>query len=107
MSIKFRKFQEFDKSRFGGPAKDRYFLKFLTRQHKLFRDCKRGKLVSYFLNNAAKTCFYGLKISENIEIEFPIFNLPQIYFSSRNERKIVISNFSQQFSSRKVFGNFT
>ena len=27
-----------------------------------------GKLVSYFLNNAAKTCLYGLKISENIEI---------------------------------------
>ena len=29
----------------------------------------RGKLVSYLLNNAAKTCLYGLKISENIEIE--------------------------------------
>ena len=28
----------------------------------------RGMLVSYFLNNAAKTCSYGLKISENIEI---------------------------------------
>ena len=25
-------------------------------------------MVSYFLNNAAKTCIYGLKISENIEI---------------------------------------
>ena len=29
---------------------------------------RQGKLVSYFLNNAAKTCLYGLKISENTEI---------------------------------------
>ena len=37
-------------------------------QHKLARYDKRGKLVSYFLNNGAKKCLYGLKISENIEI---------------------------------------
>ena len=37
-------------------------------QHKLAWYYKQGKLVSYFLNNAAKTCLYGLKISENIEI---------------------------------------
>ena len=37
-------------------------------QHELARYYKRGKLVSYFLNNDAKTCLYGLKISENIEI---------------------------------------
>ena len=37
-------------------------------QHELARYYKREKLVSYFLNNAAKTCLYGLKISENIEI---------------------------------------
>ena len=37
-------------------------------QHKLARYYKRGRLISYFLNNAAKTCLYGLKISENIEI---------------------------------------
>ena len=49
--------------------KDRYFLKILKWQHKLVRDYKRGKLVSYFLNNVAKTCLYGLKISENIDIE--------------------------------------
>ena len=35
-------------------------------QHKLPRHYKRGNLVSYFLNNAAKTCLYELKISENI-----------------------------------------
>ena len=34
----------------------------------LGRYYKWGKLVSYSLNNAAKTCLYGLKISENIEI---------------------------------------
>ena len=51
----FGKFQEFGESRFGGSEKDRYFLKILKRQHKLVRDYKRGKLVSYFLNNAAKT----------------------------------------------------
>ena len=45
------------------------FWKFLKWYHKLVRDCKRGKLVSYFVNNAAKTCLYGLDISENIEIE--------------------------------------
>ena len=39
-------------------------------QHELARYYKRGKLVSYFLNNAAKTCLYGLKISENIEIGY-------------------------------------
>ena len=37
-------------------------------QHELAWYYKRGKLVSYFLNNDAKTCLYGLKISENIEI---------------------------------------
>ena len=28
-----------------------------------------GTFVPYFLNNGAKTCLYGLKISENIELE--------------------------------------
>ena len=37
-------------------------------RHELVRCYKQGKLVCYFLNNAAKTCIYGLKISENIEI---------------------------------------
>ena len=49
-------------------------------QHKLVRDYKREKLVSYFLNNAAKTCLYGLKTSENIKIEH-IFQ-PKIFFIS-------------------------
>ena len=33
----------------------------------LQKSCQ-GNLVSYFLNNAAKTCLYGTKILENIEI---------------------------------------
>ena len=65
----FGKFQESGKNRFGGSEKDRYFLKILKYQHKLFRDYKLGKLVSYFLNNAVKTCLYKLKTSKNIEIE--------------------------------------
>ena len=65
----FRKFQEFGKSRFGSSEKDCYFFKILKWQHKLVWEYKGGKLVSYFVNNAAKTCLYELKVSENIEIE--------------------------------------
>ena len=44
-------------------------LKIPKSQHKLVRDYKRGKLVFYFLNNAAKTCSYCLKISKNFQIK--------------------------------------
>ena len=77
----FAKFQGSGKSRFGGSEKDRYFLKIPKWQHKHVRDYKRRKLVSYFLNNAAKTCLYGLKISENIDIEH-IFQ-SKAFFSSQ------------------------
>ena len=62
----FGKFQGSGKSRSGGSEKDRYFLKIPKWQHKLVRDYKRGKLVSYFLNNAAKTCLHGLKIQSKV-----------------------------------------
>ena len=67
----FGKFQGSGESRLGSSGKDRYFLKIPRWQHKLVRDYKRRKLVSYFRNNAAKTwlCLYGLNISENIDIE--------------------------------------
>ena len=55
----FGKFQRFRESRFRGLEKDRYFLKIPKWQHTLVRDYRRGKLVSYLLNNAAKTCLYG------------------------------------------------
>ena len=63
----FGKFQGSGESRFSGSEKDRYFLKIPKRQHKLVPNYKWGKLVYYILNNGTKTCFYGLKISENIE----------------------------------------
>ena len=69
MSRNFRRFEEFDESRFGSSEKDRYVLKILKWQYKLIQDYKREKLVSNFLNNDAKTCLYGLNISKNIEIE--------------------------------------
>ena len=65
----FGKYQEFGETRFSSSEKDHYFSKILKWQHKLVWDYKQGKLVSYFLNNAAKICLYGLKISEKIEIE--------------------------------------
>ena len=64
----FEKIQESGQSRFGGSEKECYFLKIPKWQYKLVWDYKQGKLVSYFINNAAKTCLYGLKISENIEL---------------------------------------
>ena len=75
--------QESGESTFGGSKKDRVFLKIPKWQHKLVRDYKRGKLVSYFLNNAAKTCLYRLKISENIEIEHVFQSKAFFHLSSK------------------------
>ena len=47
--------QRSSESRFGGSEKDLYFSKILKWHHKLVRDYKPGNLISYFLNNAAKT----------------------------------------------------
>ena len=66
---KFGKFQGSGKSSFSIPKKYRYFFKIPKWQHKLDRDNRRGKSVPYFLNINAKSCLYGLKISENIDIE--------------------------------------
>ena len=63
------KFQGFFEGRSGSSEKDRYFMKISKWQHKLILKYKRRKLTSYFLDNAAKTCSYGLSISENIEIK--------------------------------------
>ena len=49
-----RKFQGSSESSLGSSEKDHCFF---------MRNYKRGKLVSYFLNNAAKTCLYGPNIS--------------------------------------------
>ena len=50
-----REFQGSSEGRFGGSEKDLYFSKISKWQHKLVQDYKPGNLVSYFLNNAAKT----------------------------------------------------
>ena len=55
-----KRFQGPGGSRFGSSEKDLHFLKISKGQH---------KLISYFLNNAARIYSYGLKVSENIEIK--------------------------------------
>ena len=65
----FGKFQESSKSGFDGSEKDCCFFKIPKWLHKFVQNNKQGKLVSYFPNNAAKTCLYELRISENVEIE--------------------------------------
>ena len=78
----FGKFQESGESRFGSSEKDRYFLKISKWHHKLVQNYKRGKLVSNFLNDAGKTSLYGLKISENIEIEHVFQSKAFLHLSS-------------------------
>ena len=78
-----RKFQGFNECRFGGFEKDRYFFKIPKWQHKLIQKYKRGKLASYFLDNAVKTCSYELKISENIEIKH-VFQSKSIFHHSNS-----------------------
>ena len=80
----FRKFQGSSESRFGGSKKDRHLLKIPKWQHKLFRNYKRGNLVSYFLINAAKTSLHRLKISKNIE-----FSLKHFFDSVAISTKVV------------------
>ena len=64
-----RKFQGSSQSRFGGSEKYHCFLKIPKWQHNLVQDYKGRKLVSYFLNDTAKTCLYELKFPENIDID--------------------------------------
>ena len=88
------KFQGSSESRFGSSGKDCFvvvivvidddvvFFKISVWQHKLVWDYnKQESLVSYFLNNAAKTCLYGLKILRNIEIEHVFQSKGFVYFS--------------------------
>ena len=103
-------------SRFGGSENDRYFLKIPKQQHKLVRNYKRGKLVPYFLNNSNKTCLYGLKRLENIEIEhlfqFKAFfhltsNLQTSCFSAINSitnsvaKSVILNRFDEEFQKIK------
>ena len=96
----FGKFQGTGESRFGGSEKNLYFLNIPKRQHKLVWDYKQGNLVSYFLNNAAKTCLYGLKISVNIEIEY-VLQSKAFFRLSSNLHTSCLSTF--KFHSFKYF----
>ena len=75
----FGKFPWLGEVRFGSSEKDQ-FLKIPKWQHKLVWGYKRGKLVSYFLSNAAQTCLYGIT-SENIVLSMP-FSLKHFFFIS-------------------------
>ena len=68
-------FKESHESEFRVLKKIAVFWKFQNGIIGLFR------IISYFLNNAAKTCFYGLKISGNIEIEH-VFQSQAVFHSS-------------------------
>ena len=41
----------------------------MAGQQRHVRECKREQLAFYF-SNAAKTCYYGLKLSRSIEIKY-------------------------------------
>ena len=68
-----RKFQGLGECRFDGSEKDRYYLKIPNLQHQFTREFKRGKLASFFLDNAPKM-FIWAKDFRNIEIKH-IFSL--------------------------------
>ena len=70
-----------------------YYLKILKRQDKLFPNYKRGKMVSYFPNDAAKTCLCGLKISETIEIKH-VFQSKTFFHVSDNPQRSCFSAFN-------------
>ena len=91
----FGKFQRSGESRFGGSEKDRYFLKIPKWQHKLVRNYKRGKLVSYFLNNGAKTFLYGLKNSGNIKVDH-VFQFKSFFHINSNLHTSCFSAFNDQ-----------
>ena len=73
----FWKCQGPSKSRFGDFKKDCYCLEIPKWQHKRVRYYKRRNLVSYFLNNPAKTYLYGPNIFQS-KAFFHLSSNPQI-----------------------------
>ena len=85
-------------------------MKITKWQQELARYYKQGKFVSYFLNNAAKTCLFGLKISENIEIGH-VFQSRAFFHLSSNLHTVCLSPFNANYicviiSIRKYFQHF-
>ena len=56
-------------------------------QHKLARDYKREKLVSYFLKNTTKTYLYRLKISDKLKLSMS-FSLKHFFISVAISTKV-------------------
>ena len=81
-----RKFQGFNECRFGGSEKDRYFFKIPKWQHKLIQKYKRGKLASYFLDNAVKTCSYELNFRRTLKSNMSFS--PNLFFITVTPHKL-------------------
>ena len=75
-----RIFQGYSECRFHGSENDRYYLKIAKSQHKHAQENKRGRWITYFLDNTAKTCSYRPKISENLEIKHVFQSKPFFFF---------------------------
>ena len=98
----FVKFQGSRKFRLSGFEKDHYFLRIPKSQHKLIRNYKRGKLVSYFLNNAAET-LYGANISENTKVGH-VFQSKALFHLTSNLHKRCFSVFNPRaFTGQRVW----
>ena len=65
-----RKFRRLCAKRFAESAKGRCFFKIPQWQQKRTNNIKRGKLVSYFSSNVAKTRSHELNISRDIGIKY-------------------------------------
>ena len=64
---------------------------------KLVRDHKWGKLVVYSLNTASKRYLHGLKLLEDIEIEY-VFQSKAFFHLSNNLHASYLSAFKVQLS---------
>ena len=98
ISRNFVRFQGSSESRFGGSEKDRYFLEIPKWQHKFVRNYKRGKLVSYFLNNAAKARLYGLKFQRTLELSM-FFSLKPFFISLAISTQVASAPLNDKFIS--------
>ena len=67
------------------------FWRFQNDSTNLLGMTKRGKLVSYFLNNDAKTFLYRLKISENIETGHSFQSIAVFHLSSNLHTSCLIT----------------
>ena len=89
---KFREISKIRRDQIWRFEKRSLFLIIAKQRHNLARYYKRGNLVSYFQNNAAKTCIYGLRISQNIEIEH-VFQSKTLFHLSSNLHTSFLSVF--------------